>query len=82
MEIIEKIDISKYLDDIELVVVGGESDINARVLDYKWVLDIRNNCINHQVAFEFRQLGTNFIKDGKIYKINTRDLCRQAKKQE
>ena len=78
--LIEKIDISKYLDDIEFVVVGGESDINARILDYNWVLDIRNNCINHQVAFEFRQLGTNFIKDGKIYKINTRDLCRQAKK--
>lgn len=30
--LIEKIDIEKYLDDIELVVVGGESDKNARTL--------------------------------------------------
>ena len=28
--LIEAIDIEKYLDDIELVVVGGESDTNAR----------------------------------------------------
>lgn len=78
--LIEKIDLSKYLNDIELVVVGGESDVNARILNYDWVLEIRNDCISHNVAFEFRQLGTNFIKDGKIYKVNTRDLCSQAKK--
>ena len=32
------------------------------------------------VSFELRQLGTNFIKDGKKYKIKTRDLRSQAKK--
>ena len=31
--LIEKIDIEKYLDKVELVVVGGESDRNARTLD-------------------------------------------------
>ena len=77
--LIEKIDISKYLDDIELVVVGGESDINARPLDYNWVLDIRKQCIEVNVDFEFRQCGTYFIKDGKQYKMQTKDLCKQAK---
>ena len=43
--LIEKIDIEKYLDKVELVVVGGESDRNARTLDYNWVLDIREQCI-------------------------------------
>ena len=77
--LLEKIDIEKYLDNIELVVVGGESDINARPLDYNWVLDIREQCIRKKVNFEFRQCGTHFIKDGKKYKLQTKDLCKQAK---
>lgn len=78
--LIERIDIEKYLDGIELVVVGGESDKNARPLDYDWVLDIRERCIAQKVHFEFRQCGTHFIKDGKAYTLNTRDLSSQAKK--
>ncbi|MBP3475094.1 MAG: DUF5131 family protein [Lachnospiraceae bacterium] len=78
--LIEKIDISPYLNDIELVVVGGESDKNARPLDYDWVLSIREQCVAHDVHFEFRQCGTHFIKEGKAYTLNTRDLCSQAKK--
>jgi len=78
--LIEKINIEKYLDDIELVVVGGESDCNGRVLDYNWVLDIRNQCIRNNVSFEFRQCATNFIKDGRQYKLKTKDLCSQARK--
>ena len=77
--LLEKIDIEKYLDDIELVVVGGESDQYARPLDYDWVLDIRKQCIRKNVDFEFRQCGTHFIKDGKPYKLQTKDLCKQAR---
>ena len=77
--LLESINIEKYLDDIELVVVGGESDYNARPLDYNWVLDIREQCIRKKVNFEFRQCGTYTIKDGKQYKIQTKDLCKQAK---
>lgn len=78
--LIEKIDISRYLKNIELVVVGGESDNNARPLDYQWVLFLREQCINAKVSFEFRQCGTNFIKDGTMYKLTVRQLCFQAKK--
>lgn len=53
--LIEKVDIEKYLENIELVVVGGESDYNARPLNFDWVLSIREQCINHNVRFEFRQ---------------------------
>lgn len=74
-----KMDMEKYLDDIELVVVGGESDYNARPLDYAWVLDIREQCIRKNVDFEFRQCGTYTIKDGKQYKIQTKDLMKQAR---
>lgn len=78
--LLERIDIEKYLDGIELVVVGGESDRSARPLDYAWVLDIREQCMRKNVSFEFRQCGTYFIKDGKQYKLQTKDLCSQAKK--
>lgn len=78
--LIEKVDISDHLENIELVVVGGESDYNARILNYDWVLSIRQQCIEKDVHFEFRQCGTHFIKDGKTYNLNVRDLCSQAKK--
>lgn len=77
---IEAIDIEPFLTDIELVVVGGESDKNARVLNYDWVLNIREQCVRNNVHFEFRQCGTHFIKDGKTYTLNVRNLCSQAKK--
>jgi len=67
------------IDDIELVIVGGESDRNARLLNFDWVLSIREQCIRKNVNFEFRQCGTYTVKDGKHYKIQTKDLCKQAK---
>ena len=78
--LIGPIDMEKFLDHIELVVVGGESDRDARVLDYDWVLNIREQCIRKHVSFEFRQCGTHFIKDGKQYRLQTKDLCSQARK--
>lgn len=78
--LLERIYIEKYLDDIELVVAGGESDIYARPLDYEWVLDLRQQCINRRVDFKFRQLGTYFIKDGKKYTVSKKNLCSQAAK--
>jgi len=78
--LLEKIYIEPYLGGIESVTVGGESDIHARPLDYSWVLDIREQCIRKNVSFTFRQCGTHFIKDGKMYRLATRHLCSQARK--
>ena len=77
--LIEAIDIEKYLGDIELVVAGGESDINARELDFNWILSLSEQCVRKNVNFEFRQCGTYTIKDGKRYKIPTNMLSKQAK---
>ena len=77
--LLERINMEKYLAGIEAVVVGGESDRNARVLDYDWVLDIRKQCIRQNVSFQFRQCGTHFIKDGKEYTLQVKDLCSQAR---
>lgn len=78
--LIEEITLEKYLNDIKLVVVGGESDKDARVLNYDWVLKIREECVSRNIPFEFRQCGTNFLKDGKLYKLKVRVLCSQARK--
>ena len=78
--LLERIDIEPYLNGVELVVVGGESDSYARPFDYEWALDLREQCIRRNVAFEFRQCGTHFIKDGRTYKLQTKDLCSQARK--
>jgi protein gp37 len=77
--LLEHINITSYIRGIDLVVVGGESDKNARPLNYDWVLDIRKQCIQQRVPFEFRQCGTRFIKDGKQTTLNIQDLYRQAK---
>ena len=78
--LIEEIDISKYLSNIQEVVVGGESDKDARILDYSWVLSIREQCIKANVSFTFRQLGTHFVKDGELFTIKTSLLMSQARK--
>ena len=77
---ISEINMEPYLDGVELVVVGGESDRYARPLYYDWVLKVRESCIRTGVAFEFRQLGTHFFKDGKEYTVQKKDLCAQARK--
>lgn len=58
-------DILPHLQGIEHVIVEGESDTNARPLDYEWVLSVRQQCIEHNTRFIFRQCGTHFIKDGR-----------------
>lgn len=78
--LLEGIDIEKHLAGVELVVAGGESDRDARPLDYDWVLSIRQQCLRSGVKFEFRQCGSNFIKDGTLYKLNVNQLCSQARK--
>lgn len=78
--LIEEVDIENYLSGVELVVVGGESDKNARPLDYDWVIKIREQCVRQKVNFEFRQCGTHFIKQGKSYTLQTRELFSQARK--
>lgn len=78
---LEKIDISDYLDNtIDCVVVGGESGSDVRPLYYEWVLDVREQCIKKNVDFDFRQTGSIFIKDGITYKIRKQYLCSQARK--
>jgi protein gp37 len=64
----------------EQVVVGGESGNEARACDYSWVLQLRDECLRSGVPFWFKQTGTRFIKDGRLYKIARHLQHSQARK--
>ena len=73
------IDLSPYLGSwVRQVVVGGESGLEARICDYNWILDIREQCKNAGVPFRFKQTGYRFVKDKKLYLVQRRFQHRQA----
>ena len=45
------------LDEIDWVIVGGESGPGARPMNGEWVRGIRDQCLAHGVAFFFKQWG-------------------------
>ena len=45
------------LNGIQWVIVGGESGRSPRPIHEDWVLDIRDQCKKHGVAFYFKQWG-------------------------
>ena len=67
---------------MEQVVAGGESGKEVRVCDYEWVLDIRQQCIDANVSFWFKQTGSYLLKDGHEYKVARQFQHSQARKAE
>jgi len=65
-----KTDLSIYLDKIKFVAVGGEIGKNARVCDYDWLLDIRDQCIQNNATFWFKNSGSKLKYKGKIKNIH------------
>lgn len=63
------------LNDIDWVIVGGESGPGARPMKKEWVLDIKERCKNkHNKAFFFKQWGgVNKKKTGRLLQGRTWD---------
>ncbi len=79
--LLEAIDLSKHINsNIEEVVAGGESGLEARDCDFKWIQDIQEICVKNDVKFWFKQTGTYFIKDGVRYTVKRMFQHQQAKK--
>lgn len=79
--LLEKIDLTNYLsNDIIEIVVGGESGPNARICEYDWVLDLKEQAKEYKIDFTFKQTGANFVRDNKLYKIPRINQMSQAKK--
>ena len=68
--LLERIDLSRYLTpEIKSVSAGGESGDDARICNYDWVLDIREQCIQAGIGFSYHQTGAKLLKNGKLYII-------------
>ncbi len=62
------------LDNIDWVIVGGESGHNPRPMKADWVIDIQEQCEKNEVAFFFKQWGgKNKKKNGRILNGKTYD---------
>jgi len=62
------------LFDIHWVIVGGESGPGAREVDPEWITYIRDQCIDNDVPFFFKQWGgTNKKKTGRLLEGRTWD---------
>lgn len=79
---LEPIQIHNYLKngEIEQVLCGGESGDDARPLHYEWVLNLREQCMQTETRFSFRQTGAVFIMKGKTYHIDRKFQLEQANK--
>jgi protein gp37 len=65
---------SLNLTNIDWVIVGGESGPKARPINEEWVIEIRNQCINENVSFFFKQWGgVNKKKNGRLLEDQTWD---------
>jgi protein gp37 len=51
------LDLTRWMDRIHWVIVGGESGPHARILDPKWVCSLRDQVVNAGRAFFFKQWG-------------------------
>jgi len=79
--LLEKINLMDYLGDwVEEVIVGGESGNEARICDFDWVLDLQRQCVQKDVPFHFKQTGSKFIRDGRLYLIKRSLQHSQAQK--
>lgn len=55
--LLNEVDLSPWLDQIQWVIVGGESGHGARQMKVEWVRNLRDQCRKHDVPFFFKQWG-------------------------
>lgn len=70
--------LSKGRNPLPLLIMTTKGKVDEST--FNDIRDILYKNVYKNVSFEFRQCGTHFIKDGKMYKLQTKDLCKQAKK--
>lgn len=59
---------------IEQVIAGGENYDGSRPLYYEWVKQLYDECVAANVTFCFLETGTNFVKDGRMYRLPNKRL--------
>lgn len=51
------LDLDRWIEEIDLLIVGGESGRDARPMDPDWVLSLRDQCEAFATPFHFKQWG-------------------------
>ena len=59
---------------IEQVLCDGENYSGARPCHYEWVKQLRDECVEYDVTFVFCGTGRRFVKDGRMYRIESSEL--------
>ncbi len=79
--LLERIDLSSYHigEWIEQVVAGGELGYEARSCNFDWVMELHDICVENNVSFWFKQTGSKFIKEGKLYNVRRQFQHSQAR---
>ena len=62
---IESLNLDKWLPKLGWVIQGGESGHDARPFDVQWAVDLIAQCKKHGVPYFLKQLGSNFVRNGK-----------------
>ncbi len=80
--LLSAVELSPYLTGgrISSVTVGGESGDNGRLCKFEWVTDIFRQCRDTGTGFHFKQTGTHFEKDGRVYTVPRYIQASQAEK--
>ncbi len=70
------VSIGRYLDSgqIETVACGGENYGGTRPCDYDWVKSLHDEFAARDITFWFMETGTVFIRDGREYRISSKQL--------
>ena len=62
--LLKAVELNDYLTDLQWVIVGGESGHKARPMKAKWATSIRDECVEAEVPFFFKQWGGRYSKAG------------------
>ena len=62
--LLKSTELHTYLDDIQWVIVGGESGPRSRPMKKNWATHIRDECLDAGVPFFFKQWGGHHSKAG------------------
>ena len=63
-----------HIDNIDWVIIGGESGINARPLELDWIYEIMEQCREKEVKVFVKQLGAVWSKENKSKDIKGGDM--------
>jgi protein gp37 len=62
--LLDRVDLSAWIADLQWVIVGGESGPGARPIDLAWARILRDTCRVSEVPYFFKQVGGRTPKSG------------------